>query len=410
MQLPERPADDSQRLDELRRYGVLDTEPEERFDRLTRLVAAQLDVPIALISLVDRERQWFKAGVGLDCRETSRDVSFCAHAILSERILVVSNASEDARFSDNPLVTGGPRIRFYAGMPLVNPRGFRLGTLCAVDTRPRQLSDRERQLMETLARVVVDELELSWSLRAYEERTRQLESRTAELVDFGRAMSHDLSAPIRQVRMLVDWLEEGDAMPVEECLSRLRGCAETASSLVAGLRSFLLTEPEEERGGDALGAGARRALERLATGIEQAEAAVTLADLPNIDGDTETFAAVFEALFDNALKYRGEATPSLEVLCDTLDDAVRVTVRDNGIGIDPQHHDRVFDALFRLHSNSQVPGSGLGLAHARKLLRRLGGRIWLESTPGDGTAVHFTVPRDVALRQPRGPQVDALSD
>ena len=158
MKTPDTPADESARLDTLRSLQILDTAPEERFDRLTRLAKRVFDVPIALVSLIDRDRQWFKSKVGLDACETSRDISFCGHAILDDTVFVVPNAESDPRFADNPLVTGPPGIRFYAGCPLMMADGSKVGTLCIIDRRPRELSAEDQGLLEDLARIVEREL------------------------------------------------------------------------------------------------------------------------------------------------------------------------------------------------------------------------------------------------------------
>ncbi|SBO43268.1 GAF domain-containing protein [Cyanobium sp. NIES-981] len=148
------------RLEALKGYRVLDTAPEQSYDDITLLATQLCSVPIALISLVDAERQWFKSRVGVDVSETSRDVSFCAHAIQGEEPLVVRDAREDERFRDNPLVTRAPHIVFYAGVPLCTPDGFRIGTLCVIDHQPRDLSDAQLRSLEALARQVVLQLEL----------------------------------------------------------------------------------------------------------------------------------------------------------------------------------------------------------------------------------------------------------
>ena len=144
------PTDEAERLSALRALMLLDTPPEERFDRLVRFAAEQLDTPIAMVSLVDGQRQWFKARVGLDDTESARDVSFCGHAILKEEVFVVEDARSAPRFEDNPLVVGEPHIRFYAGAPLSAPGGHRIGTLCVIDTVPRALSTLELSILEAL--------------------------------------------------------------------------------------------------------------------------------------------------------------------------------------------------------------------------------------------------------------------
>jgi hypothetical protein len=157
-------ANEENRLQVLRRYNILDTAAEKCFDELTQLASVICETPISLISLVDENRQWFKSRVGLDVTETSRDVAFCAHAILEDDILVVEDALTDARFSDNPLVTADPHIRFYAGAPLTVIGGESLGTLCVIDHKPRDLSGRQREGLQVLCQAVVTQLELRRAL------------------------------------------------------------------------------------------------------------------------------------------------------------------------------------------------------------------------------------------------------
>ncbi len=153
------PSDEVPRLAALRGLEILDTPPEERFDRITRLAAAHFDVPVALISLVDENRQWFKSTCGIEASETPRDESFCAHAVLSRQPLIVPDALLDARFAENPIVTGMPRVRFYAGYPLFVADGHCIGTLCILDTRPRDLNAQELARLGDLAELARGELE-----------------------------------------------------------------------------------------------------------------------------------------------------------------------------------------------------------------------------------------------------------
>lgn len=154
------PENEAGRIAALYSLLLLDTPREERFDRIVEFAAREFDVPIALISLIDSERQWFKAAVGLgDVCETGRDISFCGHAIMRSDIMVVPDALADTRFSDNPLVSGAPHIRFYAGAPLILRNGYALGTLCLIDTRPRRLDDVEMAIFSTLRGLLMQELE-----------------------------------------------------------------------------------------------------------------------------------------------------------------------------------------------------------------------------------------------------------
>lgn len=154
-----RPGNEVERLHALRALLLLDTPPEERFDRIAGFAATEFDVPMAMVSLVDEDRQWFKAQVGLSICETERDQSFCGHVILSPATMVVSDTALDPRFADNPLVTGAPFVRFYAGAPLSLPSGHAVGTLCIMDTKPRKMDRTDLAILGALRALVVEELQ-----------------------------------------------------------------------------------------------------------------------------------------------------------------------------------------------------------------------------------------------------------
>lgn len=155
-----RPLSEADRLNALREFHVLDSAPEEAFDDIAALASQICGTPIALVSLVDDQRQWFKARVGMEEQETSRDIAFCAHAILGTETLVVPDATRDPRFADSPLVTENPRIRFYAGAPLTTSEGHAIGSMCVMDREPRQLTERQLDCLRILSRQVVANLEL----------------------------------------------------------------------------------------------------------------------------------------------------------------------------------------------------------------------------------------------------------
>ena len=154
------PTNEARRLEALREYQILDTEAEQIFDDLTTLAADICGVPIALVSLVDGSRQWFKSRIGVERKQTPRDMAFCAHTVMSNQPLYVSDAMADDRFAANPLVTGEPHIRFYAGFPLVNPEGHALGALCVIDREPRTLTPKQQEAMRILARQVIASMEM----------------------------------------------------------------------------------------------------------------------------------------------------------------------------------------------------------------------------------------------------------
>lgn len=201
----------------LARYRVLDTPQEETFDRLTRLTARFIGAPISLVSLIDRDRQWFKSCFGWDERETTRDISFCVHALAADDVFVVPDATRDRRFMDNPLVTGDHHIRAYAGAPLRTKEGLVLGTLCVLDRAPREFSEVEIETLTELAAVVVDELELRLALLRGQEAERKT---TAALKDARRSatardrflssMSHELRTPLNAILGFAQLLQTED--------------------------------------------------------------------------------------------------------------------------------------------------------------------------------------------------------
>jgi len=195
------PKNEKKRLEVLWQYEILDTVPEQVFDDLTELAASICEAPIALITLVDENRQWFKSKVGVTLNETSRDVSFCGHAIVQQELFIVPDATKDDRFSQNPLVTSNPKIRFYAGAPLITPDGHALGTLCVIDKVAHTLRPEQKRALQILSRHVIGLLELRCHAlelaRAAEDRERircDLEKANVELASARRQLANGATA------------------------------------------------------------------------------------------------------------------------------------------------------------------------------------------------------------------------
>jgi GAF domain-containing protein len=241
------PSDEEARLRALRDLRILDTEPEERFDRLTRLAQDMFGVPIALITLVDEDRQWFKSNRGLAVDETTRDVAFCAHAILGEDLMIIPDALADARFADNPLVTSEPDIRFYAGAPLSSSDGHTVGTLCVIDTKPREWTDAEARALRDLADIVEEELG--------QNRIQSQQRALLALTDVTALTHEDPREQLRQaLRIGCDYLGlpigiasriEGDDYEVVAQVSPEGGLADGQHFSVAGTYCVLTLESDD---------------------------------------------------------------------------------------------------------------------------------------------------------------------
>lgn len=239
------PLDEQLRLATLRSLSILDTLPEDRFDRLTRLARRLFDVPIALVSLVDANRQWFKSSNGVLVRETPRAISFCGHAICQEELLLIPDTDLDPRFHDNPLVTGPPHVRFYAGHPLVAENGCRLGTLCLMDTRPRTLEFDDCLLFADLALMAEQEL-IAMQRSTIDDLTTLSNRRGFSLLgEHVLALCTDLHRPAILMFFDMDGLK-----PVNDCFGHAEGDRALSAFSTALKAAFHQSDVVARIGGD----------------------------------------------------------------------------------------------------------------------------------------------------------------
>lgn len=388
---------EADRLDALRDYDILDTPPEQPFDDLTWLASHWCGTPIALVSLVDADRQWFKSRVGLDAPETPRKVAFCSHAILHpDEVMVISDARLDPRFADNPIVTGEPHVIFYAGAPLITPEGMPLGTLCVIDHEPRELADGARESLAALARQVVSQLELRRNVKRLSKAREELARANHDLTEFTSVAAHDLQEPLRKLTSFSQLLEIdlGDDLPpaAAEDLKYIRSAAERMDRLINALLrlSGIGTRDEEIEILD-LDVCLDAALEDLSVRIKETEADIEREPLPSVRGSSTLYTQVFQNLVGNALKFCDGEAPRIRIHSSEQAGETVVTISDNGIGIPPERAEEIFAPFRRLHARQEFAGTGIGLAIVRKAVERLGGRAWAAARPEKGSDFSFTV-------------------
>jgi len=397
------PRDEQARLRELENYRVLDSDPERGFDDLTELASSVCGTPISLVSLVDEHRQWFKSHHGLDATETPREMAFCAHAILEpDDILIVENTLEDERFHDNPLVTGAPDIRFYAGVPLVTPSGHALGTLCVIDQESRTLDEFQIKTLRALARQVVTQLELRRRLYELDRACAAAEAATDAKSRFLANMSHEIRTPMNAILGMAELLHE---TPLSEEQAQYVGIFRNSGRVLLELINDILDLSKAEAGKLELRARPvklrsylRSTIEPLATDARRRQLSVELVldpDLPNyVQADELRLRQVLVNLLGNAIKFTEHGRVVLRVAPDPRDAArIRFVVRDTGIGIAPDQLPQLFQPFTQADASSErrYGGTGLGLSLTRQYVQLMGGEVHVESVVGIGSVFSFSL-------------------
>ena len=409
--------DESERLDALRNLQVLDTKAEKTFDRITETIAKNLKVPVSLVSLVDEDRQWFKSCYGIDVEQTSREQSFCAHAVATHELLHVPDATKDDRFRGNTLVTEQPNIRFYLGAPLIDKNGYALGSLCAIDVVPRHdITDEQLLLIQTMADLVVDQLELRVSNK------RITEANLAKSTFFA-GMSHEIRTPLNGIigaASLIDRteLESKQARYVDAII----GSGKMLLEIINEILDFSKIENgsiELHETSSDLKKLVSNQLELLSSLTEEKEQICTLSyddSIPNLVVLDETrIQQIISNLVSNAIKF----TPSggdIYVRIKLDGDNILFEVEDNGVGISPEQMNKIFVAYEQIlehRKHTKNAGTGLGLAISKYLVKLMHGHMGVDSEEGKGSKFWFKVPLieacDDALKQHKDKEIETIA-
>lgn len=389
MQTAPLPLNEDKRLEELRELSLLDTIEEREYDAITKLAATICSTPISLISLIDRKRQWFKSHYGLKTRETPRDLAFCAHAILQNDLFIVEDATQDQRFFDNPLVVEGPKVIFYAGVPLTSNSGHNLGTLCIIDHKPRTLNTQQSENLRLLANQVVELFEL----RRANMRLKHIASSRSRFLSI---INHEMRNPLNIVMGYLDLMNEDaktrkDQASMDACMH-----AHAASEQILAMLRDIIDHTSLEAGELRY---RPQTVEVNSIIREGALSCIPLAQPRGIEikfqpyeptyvqADPQRLRQITINLVSNACKY---ATAESEIIVEVKRETPQyLSVRFTNIGPTISHEDQghIFEQYYRSKSVelSCTAGFGLGLSIARNLAELQGGEVLLESSVNEMT-------------------------
>ncbi len=394
MKVAEIPADDASRISALTACNILDTPEEKDYDDITYLAADICQTPIALVSLIDSERQWFKSHHGLDARETPRDISFCGHAIHHSEIFEVEDATVDPRFSDNPLTTGFPKVIFYAGFPLTTASGHRLGTLCVIDNKPNKLTDRQRNTLGILAKQVVTHLELRRKNHTLEKTLAMVQSqkqtiqdredallqqtKMATLGQLSAGIAHEINNPLTILSLLNRQIRDTAQSPKVDPL-----CAEIATTTerMSAIVSNLLAISKHENNCELKPYNLSQLVEQCLSIANKTLSSTNITVNNNVDQDLtiRCLPVSLSQLLLNLLSNSADAIKNVDKKWIRIDverheDALALSVTDSGGNLPVDLDKQLFEPFF---STKNSAGTGLGLCIASSIAQQHGGEILL---------------------------------
>lgn len=394
---PPFPADEKQRLAAVRSYHLLDTLPEKDFDSITALTASICDTPIALVTLLDSDRNFLKSHYGLAFNDTPRESSFCGHAILEDTdVFVVEDARKDPRFEDNPFTINKQAV-FYAGARLVNSEGFSLGTLCVFDTKPRTITKKQRKALAALAYQVVNLFEARKHNRMLMAAQEELRERNEELKNFAGIVSHDMKMPLANMIITSDMLNAkyGGLLDAQakKYLDYIKQSSFTLSEYISGLLEHYETD---------------NTISHTEETFDSQDLLEEIIELLNINVDCEinlpeeniemqanksALEQIFINLVTNSLKYNDKEKIKIDIDCQEKDDVYHFSIADNGMGIPEKELSNIFELFGTIGvlDRNGVKGNGIGLSTVKKLITKLGGEIEVSSTLGEGTTFEFYI-------------------
>lgn len=398
---PEMPENESDRLREIYKYKLTEELSDENLESIVEIASEICKMPISLISIVDENRQFFQVKRGLDASETPRDVSFCGHAINKpDELMIVPDATKDIRFMDNPLVTDSPFIKFYAGIPILSPDEFPLGTLCVIDDKPNTLTESQQLALKHLGKQVTLILELKRKNELLKSSKERLKLQANDMEDYAHIVSHDLKEPVRMVnsflgmfikkyedqldekgRKYIDFAQEGATRMnklIEELLNFSKNARVTGSFVPVDLNHTL-----------------EQVLKDIDYQVKEKNAEILVQKgLPTIEGIESALIQLFFNLINNSLKFTpNERNPKINISGEETDTSFVLKIKDNGIGIPDNELDHIFTIFRRGQTKEEFSGTGIGLAIVKKIITVHNAGIEVKSEVNRGSEFIIYFPR-----------------
>lgn len=396
-----------ERLAELERFLIMDSSPEREFDELTELMARIAEVPICLISLVDEHRQWFKSKVGLEVKETPRSWSFCQYTIQQDNILEINDASIHPLVRNSPLVTGPPNIRFYAGAPLVTSSGYKLGSLCVIDSKPSSLNAVQRQALSTLAAQASKQMESRLMMKKYARSLRESHEQRQQLNEMNQAkgkllsiISHDFRSPLSQLKNFTTLLKLGVLTP-DEHEKILNGIDEHLLHTLSLIDNLLLWS-KQQMGGFKIqptNFNVSDVVEEILALFhqqfldKQVKVSSNISTSLSLIADEQMVKIILRNLISNAIKFTKKGD-SIILDSSIQKGFIEIRVMDTGVGMSKE----MLDQIFNSDMNDSTPGTnyekgtGLGLSLSRMFARYNQGDVELLSKEQEGTTAILRLP------------------
>lgn len=395
------PENERERLEALRRYNILDTLEEDEFDDVTKLVTYICRVPIAHVSFIDKDRQWFKSEIGVGVKEVPREISFCQHTILQDELVEIPDTHLNEQYKDDPNVTGGFNVRFYAGIPLTTPDGYNIGTICAVDHVKKELNEAQKNVLSILAKHIINRLELKSKNIELDEQKKIAELAVKAKDSFLANMSHEIRTPLNAIIGFTDLMAQTELSNVQK---EYIGNVQVAGENLLLIVNDILDLSKIESGNlsiDEQPFNLKKALKHVYNLLKvkiarDIEFNLFLdADMPEmVIGDQGRLNQILVNLAGNSIKFTedGEITISVKQLDETdTHHKLKFSVKDTGIGIAQDKLKTIFERFTQAEESTtrKFGGTGLGLNIVKQLVELQEGEINVKSQPGRGSEFYF---------------------